>query len=76
LVVHPLAVWLLAVPVLGLDGIWVPVAVGMAAMPSGVNAYLFAARYEAAEGVASRAVFISTAVSPVTISAVLYLLRT
>ena len=76
LVLHPLAVWLLAVPVLGLDGIWVPVAVGMAAMPSGVNAYLFAAHYEAAEGVASRAVFISTAVSPVTISVVLYLLRT
>jgi len=74
LVLHPLIVWLLAVPLLGLDGIWVSVAVTMAAMPTGVNAYLFAARYEAAEGVASRAVFISTAASVVTLSAVLYLL--
>ncbi len=72
---HPLVVWLLAVPVMGLDGIWVPVAVTMAAMPSGINAYLFAARYEAAQGVASRAVFISTAASIVTISIVLYLFR-
>jgi len=75
LVLHPLAVWLLAVPLMGLDGIWVPVAVTMAAMPSGVNAYLFAARYEAAEGVASRAVFLSTALSVVTISGVLYFFR-
>ena len=74
LVVHPLLVWVLAVPVLGLDGIWVPVAVTMAAMPSGVNAYLFAARYEAAEGVAARTVFVTTAASVVTISLVLYLL--
>jgi predicted permease len=75
LVVHPLVVWLLAVEVMGLNGIWVPVAVTMAAMPTGVNPYLFAARYEAAEGAASRAVFISTAASVVTISTVLYLLR-
>lgn len=75
LVLHPLLVWLLAVPILGLDGIWVPVAVTMAAMPTGANAYLFAARYRAAEGVASRAVFLSTAASIVTISVVLALLR-
>jgi predicted permease len=75
LVVHPVLVWVLAVPVLGLDGIWVPVAVTMAAMPTGVNAYLFAARYQVAEGVASRVVFLSTALSVVTISLVLYLLR-
>lgn len=75
LVLHPLVVWLLAVPLMGLDGIWVPVAVTMAAMPSGVNAYLFAARYEVAEGVASRTVFLSTAASIVTISVVLYLFR-
>lgn len=75
LLVHPLLVWLLAVPLLGLEGIWVPVAVTMAAMPTGVNAYLFAARYQAAEGVASRVVFVGTAASIVTISAVLSLFR-
>jgi hypothetical protein len=73
LALHPLLVWVFAVPVMGLDGIGVPVAVTMAAMPTGVNAYLFAARYEAAEAVASRVVFLSTALSIVTISVVLYL---
>jgi predicted permease len=74
LVLHPLIVWLLAGPILGVDGIWLLVAVGMAATPSGINAYLFAARYEAAEGVAARAVVFSTVASVATISAVLYLL--
>lgn len=72
LIVHPLLVWTLAVPVLGLEGIWVPVAVTMAAMPSGVNAYLFAARFSAAEGVAARTVFLTTAVSVVTLAITLY----
>jgi predicted permease len=75
LVLHPLMVWVFAVPVMGLEGIGVRVAVTMAAMPTGVNAYLFAARYEAAEGVASRVVFLSTAASIVTISVVLYIFR-
>ena len=48
------------------------VAVTMAAMPSGVNAYLFAARFSAAEGVAARTVFLTTAVSVVTIAITLY----
>jgi malonate transporter len=74
LVAHPLLVWTLAVHVLGLHGIWVPVAVTMAAMPSGVNAYLFAERYAAAEGVAARTVFITTAGSVLTLALTLYLL--
>ena len=53
LLVHPTLVWVLAVPVFGLEGIWVAVAVSMAAMPSGINVYLFGARYEAAPGVAA-----------------------
>jgi len=75
LVVHPLLVWILAVPILGLDGLWVAVAVTMAAMPSGINVYLFAARYDAAPGVAARSVLLSTVLSLGTISALLYLFR-
>jgi len=71
--VHPILVWILAVPVLGLEGIWVPVAVVMAAMPSGINVYLFAARYDAAPAVAARTVLISTLASLVTLPVVLYL---
>ena len=59
-------------PVFGLEGIWVPLAVTMAAMPSGINVYLFGARYDAAKGVAARTVFLSTVFSVATISAVLY----
>jgi len=75
LLLHPVLVWILAVPVFGLDGIWVPVAVTMAAMPSGVNAYLFGARYGAAPGVAARTILLGTILSLGTISAVLLLFQ-
>lgn len=68
LCVHPLLVWLFAVPVLGMEGPWVSVAVLLAAMPCGVNAYLFGARYDAAAEVAARTVFLTTATSLLTIS--------
>ena len=71
LLLHPLLVWILAVPVFGLEGIWVPVAVTMAAMPTGVNAYLFGARYDAAQGVAARTILLGTVLGVGTISAVL-----
>ena len=67
-----LVLTLLAVPVFGLEGIWVPVAVTMAAMPSGINVYLFGARYDAAPGVAARTVFLTNVFSLVTLSVVLY----
>lgn len=73
LVAHPILVWILAVPVLGLSGIWVPVAVTMAAMPSGINVYLFGVRYDAAPLVSARTVFLTNVLSLVTLSTVLYL---
>lgn len=73
LTVQPLLVWVLAVPVLRLHGIWVPVAVVMAAMPSGINVYLFGARYGAAPEVAARTVLVSTVGSLLTISFLLHL---
>ena len=76
LLVHPFLVWLLAVPLVGLGGIWVTVAVTMAAMPSGINVYLFGARYEAAPGVAARTVFLTNVFSMVTLSVLLYWFQT
>ena len=73
--VHPALVWILAVPVFGLEGIWVPVAVTMAAMPSGINVYLFGAHYDAAPGVAARTVFLTTIFSLGTLSFVLYIFQ-
>jgi malonate transporter and related proteins len=75
LVVHPILVWLIAVPLLGLEGLWVSVAVVMSSMPSAVNVYLFGSRYDAAQSVAARTVLLSTACSMLTISVVLALTR-
>ncbi|MEQ9488930.1 MAG: AEC family transporter [Alphaproteobacteria bacterium] len=72
MVAMPLAVWLLATRVFDLDPLWAMVATLMAAQPSGANVYLFASRYGTATAIASSTVFLSTAVSIVTISALLY----
>ena len=50
------------------------VAILMAAMPAGVNTFLVANYYKAAEGAASSAMVLSTALSVVTVSVVLILL--
>jgi len=73
LLVHPVLVWVLAVPVFGLEGIWVKVAVTMAAMPSGINVYLFGARYHAAPEIAARTVFLTNLLSIGTLSLVLFI---
>ncbi len=75
LVVHPLLVWVLAVPLLGLEGLWVVVAVVLAGMPTGIMPYMFAARYDAAPGIAARTCILTTVGSAFSISVILYLLR-
>lgn len=74
LILHPLLVYGLAAQVFGLDPLWVGVAVLIAAMPVGVNVYLFAQRYEQAEAPAAASVLVSTLASAVTVTAVLGLL--
>lgn len=74
LVVHPLLVWVVAVPLLGLSGVWASAAVLMAGMPTGVNVYLFGARHDAAGPVAARTVLVASVGSVVTISVLLALL--
>lgn len=74
LLVHPAAVWVIAVPMLGAEGLPVKVAVVLAAMPSAVNVYLFGERYRAAAGVAARTVLLTTVGSAVTLTAVLVLM--
>lgn len=63
LVVHPLAVWVLARHVFTMPPAWSGVAVLFAACPCGVNAYLLAEHYKQGVGLASSAVAISTALS-------------
>ena len=75
LVAHPALVWVVAVPVLGLQGVWAQAAVLMAAMPTGVNVYLFGARHGAAAPVAARTVLVASVGSVATISVLLALLK-
>ncbi|MEX2466300.1 MAG: AEC family transporter [Gemmatimonadota bacterium] len=74
LLIHPFLVWLVAVPMLGLEGLWVSVAVVLAAMPTAVNTYLFGERYRAAPGVAARTVLLSSIFAVLTVSALLVIL--
>lgn len=73
LFVHPILVWLLAAHVFGIEPRWVAIAVVIAAMPTGINVYLFAQRYDAGTAIASSAVVLSTTLSFVTLSALLWL---
>lgn len=74
LMVHPLAVWIIADKIFGLEPVFTGVAVLFAAMPSGINAYLLASRYKTGEAVASGAITISTALSVVTVAFWLWVL--
>lgn len=69
--VHPAAVWLLTGPVFGIDPAWRAVAVLLAALPTGVNVYLFARHYQVAEEVIAKTTLLSTLVSVVTVSVLL-----
>jgi len=67
LVVHPALVYVLGVHVLHLEPVFAGVAVLFAALPSGINGYLLAARYGTGEKLASTAIAYSTAASVATI---------
>ncbi len=74
LTVFPIIMWILAVHVFALPPLEARVAILFAALPVGVNAYLFAARYSANVAAASSAIMLSVPVSAVTLSAVLFLI--
>lgn len=71
LLVHPLLVWALAAA-WGVNPLWTAVAVTMAAMPVGINAYLFAQRYGACVPAVAMAILLSTGLSLGTVAALLW----
>lgn len=73
LVVQPLLVWLLAFYVFDVDPLWARVAVLVGAMPVGINAYIFAAQYEANLPQVATAILVSTTLSIATVSWLLHL---
>jgi predicted permease len=71
--VQPIVVWLLVDRVFAIPSPWSDTAILLSAMPTGVNAYLFAARYQAGEPEAATAILLSTAFSLLTVSVILAL---
>jgi malonate transporter and related proteins len=67
LIVHPALVGLFAFKVFAMPPAWAGVAVVFAAMPCGINAYLFAERYRTGIAIASSAIALSTGLSVVTV---------
>ena len=72
--IHPLAVFILG-SLLGLEALWLSVATMLAAMPAGMNMYLFASRYHVSPPTATTSILTSTISSIVTISIVIALLK-
>jgi predicted permease len=63
LVVHPLLVAVLVLVVLDVPPVWAKTAILAAALPTGINVYLFAARYRVAEAESATAILLSTLLS-------------
>jgi len=72
LAVLPLVVWLLAVAVFDVPPLWAKVVILLAALPVGVNAYLFGARYDAGQAESAAAIVLSSILSVATLPFVLY----
>lgn len=70
----PLVVFLIARYIVGLDVFWTQIALMLAAMPTGANAYLFAQRYDTGAASVSGAIALGTAVSLFTLSGLFLLM--
>jgi hypothetical protein len=71
LVLHPLVMAALVLLLLDLPPLWAQVAILTAGLPTGINVYLFAARYRVAEAESATAILLSNLASVATLSLVL-----
>lgn len=67
LIIHPLLVWVLVSFVFTVPKVWAATAVLLAACPSGINAYLLAARYKVGVAISSGAISVTTVLCLVTV---------
>ena len=70
----PAIVWFMVAHVFALPPVWVGTAVIMAATPTGLNAYLFAAKYDVGVASVSSTIVLSTALSIIIIPVIILLL--
>jgi malonate transporter len=68
LIVHPLIAWTLMVPILHIDPHMARYGVLLAAMPNGINSYVFATYYNRGANVAANTMLIGTVASALTVS--------
>lgn len=72
-VIHPALVWILVTYAFDVPEFWAKVAVSIAALPAGVMTYIFAQRYQVCQATSAATVFLSTAISIITLSALFFL---
>lgn len=75
LVVHPAITFTLGYYVLGLEGIYLQAAVVLAAMPPGMNVYIFATMYDRAVSLSASVLVIANAIAVLTIPAWILIIR-
>ncbi|TVR69532.1 MAG: hypothetical protein EA427_07910, partial [Spirochaetaceae bacterium] len=71
LLIHPLLVWVAAALILRLPPLWTAVAVVTASLPTGINASVFASKYDAAVAPITSSILVTTALSVVTLTVLL-----
>lgn len=74
LIVQPAIAWVIMVPILNIDHDLARYGVLLAAMPAGINVYVFATYYNRSVSVAANSILISTVLSVLTVTGWLYLL--
>jgi malonate transporter and related proteins len=74
LIVQPVIAWTIMVPILHVDHDVARYGVLLAAMPTGINAFVFATYYNRGVNIATNTILLSTVLSVVSISVWLYLL--
>ncbi|MBB3607882.1 AEC family transporter [Rhizobium sp. BK602] len=75
LILHPLVVYLVLQAVGGFDPIWIEAAMLLAALPTATNVFVIGQQYGVWQERASATILITTACSVVTVSLLLYLIK-
>lgn len=74
LILHPLIVWVIMIHILNVDHAIARYPILLAAMPTGINAYIFATYYKRGQDIAANTILITTVLSVLTASVWLYIL--
>jgi predicted permease len=74
IIVHPLIVWVIMIPLLNIDMQIARYVIVLAAMPTGINAFIFATYYKRSEDLAANTILISTLLSIFSVSLWLFIL--